>query len=165
VAGAKFPISFQLKFGGRKMKNLVFVFVITFAFSTMATASDIAFYVGQWNTDGWYDESQFQDVETIIAETGQLFKDIQQFNDDQFDEFSAWIEANTNDGEMDIIWLNGCMPSVLYQFPNVNPDGSPAEEWLDNGNMFINVGDWFGYMSYEGGSRSADNGPSGASVS
>jgi hypothetical protein len=162
VAGAKFPISFQLKFGGRKMKNLVFVFVITFAFSTMATASDIAFYVGQWNTDGWYDESQFQDVETIIAETGQLFKDIQQFNDDQFDEFSAWIEANTNDGEMDIIWLNGCMPSVLYQFPNVNPDGSPAEEWLDNGNMFINVGDWFGYMSYEGGSRSADNGPSGA---
>jgi hypothetical protein len=54
------------------------------------------------------------------------------------------------------------MPSVLYQFPNVNPDGSPAEEWLDNGNMFINVGDWFGYMSYEGGSRSADNAADGA---
>jgi len=144
------------------MKNIVFVFVFAFAFSTMAMASDIAFYVGQWNTDGWYDESQFADVETIIAETGQLFKDIQQFNDDQFDEFGAWVDERMNDGKMDIIWLNGCMPSVLYQFPNVNPDGSRAEEWLDGGNMFINVGDWFGYMSYEGGSRSADNGPSGA---
>jgi len=28
--------------------------------------------------------------------------------------------------------------------------------------MIINVGDWFGYMSYEGGVRSADNGPTGA---
>jgi len=144
------------------MKNIVFVFVVAFAFCTMAMASDIAFYVGQWNTDGWYDESQFEDVETIIAETGVLFKDIQQFDDEQFDEFGAWVDERTNNGVMDIIWLNGCMPSVLYQFPNVEPDGSRAEEWLDGGNMIINVGDWFGYMSYEGGSRSADNGPSGA---
>ncbi|MFB0554794.1 MAG: hypothetical protein ACETWQ_15935, partial [Phycisphaerae bacterium] len=144
------------------MKNLVFVFVVAFAFCTTAMASDIAFYVGQWNTDGWYDESQFEDVETIIAQTGGLFKDIQQFDDDQFDEFGAWVDERTNNGVMDIIWLNGCMPSVLYQFPNVDPDGSRAEEWLDGGNMFINVGDWFGYMSYEGGSRSADNAADGA---
>jgi hypothetical protein len=25
----------------------------------------------------------------------------------------AWIEANANDGEMDIIWLHGTMPSAL----------------------------------------------------
>ena len=63
------------------MKKLVLVFVVAFAFCTMAMASDIAFYVGQWNTDGWYDASQFQDVDTIIAETGHLFKDIQRFDD------------------------------------------------------------------------------------
>ncbi|HUU17466.1 MAG TPA: hypothetical protein VMW72_09975, partial [Sedimentisphaerales bacterium] len=145
------------------MKNLMLVFVVAFAFSSMAMASDIAFYVGAPNVDGWYDvATQTADVETIIAETGGLFKDIQQFDDDQFDEFGAWVDENTNDGEMDIIWLNGCIPSVLYQFPNVNPDGSRAEEWLDGGNMIINVGDWFAYCSYEGGSRQADNGPSGA---
>jgi len=143
------------------MKNLVFVFVVAFAFCTMAMASDIAFYIGSYNP-GWYGDEQFEHVNTIIAEAGHLFADIQQFNDDQFDEFGAWVEANTDDGEMDIIWLNGCMPSVLYQFPNVNPDGSPAEEWLDGGNMFINVSDWFGYMSYEGGTRSADNAAAGA---
>jgi len=51
------------------MKNLILVFVVAFAFCTTAMASDIAFYVGQWNTDGWYDASQFDDVDTIIAQT------------------------------------------------------------------------------------------------
>ena len=145
------------------MRNIVFVFVVAFVFCTTAMASDIAFYVGAPNVDGWYDvDSQFADVETIIAETGSLFNDIQQFDDDQYDEFGAWIEARTDDGVMDILWLNGCVPSVLYPFPNLEPDGSLIEEWLDGGNMIINVGDWFGYVSYEGGSRNADNGPSGA---
>ncbi|MHC4703405.1 MAG: PA14 domain-containing protein, partial [Planctomycetota bacterium] len=138
------------------------VLVVAFAFCTTAVASDIAFYVGSVNP-GWYEvPNMLADVDTIIAETGSMFKDVSQFDDDQFDEFGAWVDERMDDGKMDIIWLNGCMPSVLYQFPNVNPDGSRAEEWLDGGNMFINVGDWFGYMSYEGGTRSADNGGSGA---
>ncbi len=147
----------------KKMKNLVLVFVVAFAFSSMAMASDIAFYVGAPNVDGWYDVvTQTADVETIIAETGGLFADIQQFDDTQLDEFGAWVDKNANDGEMDIIWLNGCMPSVLYPFPNLETDGSLIEEWLDGGNMIINVGDWFGYVSYAGGSRQTENGPSGA---
>ena len=86
------------------MKNLVLLFVIAFVFCATATASDISFYVGAPNVDGWYDvDSMLADVETIIAETGGLFNDVQQFNDDQYDEFGAWIEANTNDGEMDIL--------------------------------------------------------------
>jgi hypothetical protein len=146
----------------KKMKKMVLVFVVALAFCSMAMASDIAFYVGQWNTDGWYNASQFDHVDTIIAETGYLFKNIQQFDDAQLDEFGAWVDENTNDGEMDIIWLNGCMPSVLYPFPNLQPDGSRAEEWLDGGNMIINVGDWLGYVSYEHGYRQPQNGDAGA---
>jgi len=116
-------------------------------------ASDIAFYVGQWNTDGWYDASQFNDVDTIIDLTGHMFGDIQQFDDNEFAEFGAWVDARTDDGVMDIIWLNGCLPSVLYPLQNASPDGSRAEEWLDGGNMIINVGDWFAFVSYETGSR------------
>jgi len=145
------------------MKNLIFVFIVTFVFCTTAMASDIAFYVGAPNIDGWYDVvTMTADVETIIAESGGLFADIQQFDDDQFDEFGAWVDKNTDDGEMDILWLNGCVPSVLYPFPNLEQDGSRIEEWLDGGNMIINVGDWFGYVSYEGGPRQTENGPSGA---
>jgi len=144
------------------MKKMVFVFIIALACSTAAMAADIAFYVGQWNTDGWYDATQFDDVETIISETGHLFQDIQQFDDTQLDAFGAWVDDNTDDGELDIIWLNGCTPSVLYPNPNVQSDGSRAEEWLDNGNMIINVGDWFAYCTYETGSRGTDNGSTGA---
>jgi len=129
----------------------------------MIMASDIAFYVGHPNTDGWYDvDTMLKDVETIITKTGNLFMDVQQFDDDHLDEFGQWADTNTDDGEFDIIWLNGCVPSCLYQFPNVDPDGSRAEKWLDGGDMLINVGDWFAYCSYEGGARQADNGGQGA---
>ena len=144
------------------MKKIVLVLVVAFLLCPAAMAADIAFYIGQWNSDGWYDESQFEDVDQIIAATGNMFKDIQQFDDNQFDAFGAWVDERMDDGKMDIIWLNGCTPSVLYQFPNVNPDGSRAEEWLDGGNMIINVGDWFAYCSYEGGSRQSDNVGNGA---
>jgi hypothetical protein len=147
-------------------KKLLFMAALAVALllSTTAMAADIAFYVGAPNVDGWYDVATMNaDVATIIEQTGALFNDIEQFNDKQFAEFGAWVDKNTNDGELDIIWLNGCMPSVLYTLGNAQPDGSRAEKWLDGGNMFINVGDWFGYCSYEGGPRqSPENGPTGA---
>jgi len=134
------------------------VFIVVLAWGTIAMAADIAFYVGAPNNTGWYDDlTQSRDVETIIAKTGHLFNDIQKFNDGQFGEFGAWIDKNTDDGEMDILWLNGCMPSVLYPYPNLQPDGSRIEAWLDGGNMVINVADWFGYISYEGGQRRTNN--------
>ncbi len=149
------------------MRKLVLTVIVAFAFGTMAMASDIAFYVGQWNTDGWYDASQFDDVDTIIDQCGDMFRDIQQFDDDHLDDFGAWAEANTDDGDFDIIWLNGCTPSCLYPNPNQEPDGSRAEKWLDGGDMIINVGDWFAYCTYEGGprggaGRGGDNGGNGA---
>ncbi|MDI9430416.1 MAG: discoidin domain-containing protein, partial [Planctomycetota bacterium] len=145
------------------MKRALLLCVIVLAYGVSAMAADIAFYVGAPNTDGWYTvDAMTTDVETIIAQTGNLFKDVKQFNDDQFPDFEAWVQANMDDGELDIIWLNGCMPSVLYPFPNLQPDGSLAEEWLNHGNMIINVGDWFGYVSYEGGVRNSENGGTGA---
>jgi hypothetical protein len=147
-------------------KKLIYL-TFFFAFCPMAMAYDIAFYVGAPNP-GWYVQTQqMADVATIIARTGHMFKDIQQFDDSQLAAFGAWVDKNTNDGEVDIIWLNGCMPSVLYPLANASPDGSRAEKWLDGGNMIINVGDWFAYCTYEGGNRggpgaAADNTGTGA---
>ena len=146
------------------MKKLALIFGIALALSTTAGAADIAFYVGTPNTDGWYDvATETKDVDMIVAQTGHLFKDIQRFDDAHLKEFGAWVDKNTNDGEVDIIWLNGCVPSVLYPIGNTSPDGSRIEKWLDDGNMIINVGDWFGYITYETGSRSGtENGSAGA---
>jgi hypothetical protein len=133
------------------------------ALSTVVVASDMALYVGAPNVDGWYSVAGVtKDAATIVDRTGHLFKDVQKFGDNDFAAFGEWVDKNTDDGELDIIWLNGCVPSVLYPFPNLQPDGSRIEKWLDGGNMIINVGDWFAYCSYEGGSRRADNGANGA---
>ncbi len=137
------------------MKKIALVFGIALAFSTPAMANDIAFYVGNVNTDGWYDSSEFEDVNEIIAAAGSLFKEIKKFDDKQLTDFAAWVDKNEKDGELDIIWLNGCTPSVLYALGNSQPDGSRAEKWLDGGNMIINVADWFAYISYETGSRAS----------
>ncbi|NLH43317.1 MAG: discoidin domain-containing protein, partial [Planctomycetes bacterium] len=145
------------------MKYRALASVIILGLCATAMASDMALYVGAPNVDGWYSVAGVtKDAATIVDMTGHLFKDVQRFGDSDFAAFGEWVDKNTDDGELDIIWLNGCVPSVLYQFPNVNPDGSRAEKWLDGGNMIINVGDWFAYCSYEGGSRKADNGSAGA---
>lgn len=145
------------------MKKLSVLFAFTMAICAHAYASDIAFYVGEPNVDGWYTAAaMLADVETIKNGVGSMFDVVSEFGDDKLDEFADWAEARMDDGKLDIIWLNGCVPSTLYPFPNQEPDGSVIERWLDGGNMIINVGDWFGYVSYEGGGRKTENGPSGA---
>ena len=145
------------------MKKLSVLLAFTLTICAHAYASDIAFYVGEPNVDGWYTAAaMLADVETIKAGVGSMFDVVSEFGDDQLDEFADWAEARMEDGKLDIIWLNGCVPSSLYPFPNQEPDGSVIERWLDGGNMIINVGDWFGYVSYEGGGRKTENGPSGA---
>ncbi|GIX06277.1 MAG: hypothetical protein KatS3mg115_0680 [Candidatus Poribacteria bacterium] len=128
---------------------------------TTAQAADMAIYNGTPN-DGWYVPAQVpKDVDQIVAGVKGL-KNIEIFTDDTIDELAQWAEDNMNDGELDIIWLPGVMPSTLYPNPNKMPDGSVAERWLEGGNMFINVADWFAYTTYEGGARGADNGAAGA---
>jgi hypothetical protein len=148
-----------------KMKKTVLALLgMTLALGATAGASDIGFYVGTPNFDGWYSVAEMnKNVETIISKAGYLFKDIQKFDDTQLTSLADWVKANTNDGEMDILWLNGCVPSTLYAVGNTQAEGSVIELFLDAGNMIINVGDWFGYVTYETGARSGtENGGTGA---
>ena len=143
------------------MKALAFVMagLLTLSFG-VSYASDMALYVGL--TKGWYDNAtMLQDAQKIVNAVGGMLKETKTFNDDQLKELKAWTEANLDDGELDIIWLPGTIPSVLYPLDNVEPDESLAEEWLDNGNMLINLGDWFAYKTIETGEKQV-NGRAGA---
>ncbi len=135
------------------MKKLLSAIIIGFAFASMAIAADIAFYVGAFQAGTYDDKSMADDVEKIIKNTGTLFDDIQKFDDKDLLQFGKWADANTGDGHLDIIWLNGQIPSTLYPTFNKKPDGSRAEKWLDDGNMFINVADWFAWATHENGEK------------
>ena len=135
------------------MEKLLLAVIIVFAFGTMAIASDIAFYVGTVQP-GLYDKKTMtNDVEKIIKDAGALFNDIQTFDDRDLDGLGRWADANMGDGHLDIIWLNGQMPSTLYPTGNKAPNGSRAEEWLDDGNIVIAVQDWFAWANYETGEK------------
>lgn len=136
--------------------------ILSFVFVSLTLASDMAFYAGTPNWDWYGIDVAKKDVDKMMNAFKSVVKEIKAFDDKQLNDLEAWAKANLKDNELDIIWLPGTMPSVLYPNPNLKPDGSIAEDWLYNGNMFINVADWFAYCTYEGGARKADNAGQGA---
>ena len=126
--------------------GLIVTAIFVFAFGTMAIASDMAFYAG-FTLWGW--DEQAADVEKTIQDAGHQFNDILQFDEtnsgccDRPDEFGPWIDANSADGDIDIVWLNGQIPNTFYPVFNEAEDGSRVEKWLDDGNIVIVIQDWF----------------------
>jgi hypothetical protein len=136
---------------------------------TSATAADLAIYSGPTNP-GWISQdAAIANAETIMNDDQMkaIFESIENYGDgDEVGSDSPlgkWMVAHTGNGQQDVfIAASGTAPSAAYQFPNADPDGSNIENFIEDGNVFINVADWILYMSYEGGSRSADNGANGA---
>ena len=59
----------------------------------------------------------------------------------------AFAEANTADGDLDIIITFGWFPTNLYPPGNAEVDGSAAENFLQGGDMFLNTADYIFYVS------------------
>jgi hypothetical protein len=135
--------------------------------ATTAGAVDLALYAGPPNP-GWISEVAVErETADIVAGVEAIFDSVIVFGDGDevgYDSpLGLWTLNHTDNGQKDVLITScGTMPSGLYQFPNADADGSRIEEFFDGGNIVINIADWFGYMSYEGGVRSADNGPDGA---
>ncbi|HAK93651.1 MAG TPA: hypothetical protein DCM87_01245, partial [Planctomycetes bacterium] len=56
---------------------------------------------------------------------------------------ATWMTAKTGNGEPDVLILYGVFPETIYPPPNVQPDGSIAELFIEStdGDMIINHGD------------------------
>ena len=152
------------------MKSYVgIVFLALLGYAAIASANDLAFYSGPTNP-GWIsDRAVAENVKVIRNDPGikVLFDNIEDFGDaDEVGDNSPlakWCIDHTGNGQQDVIILAcGTTPSALYPFPNKEPDGSNIENFIEEGNVVINVADWIFYMSYEGGFRSPDNGQEGA---
>lgn len=146
--------------------------ILTFALFLCATigfASDLAIYSGPSNPDWISANAVDANAELVMNDAGikGLFESIENFGDgDEVGDSSPlaeWCKEHTGNGQQDVIFLAcGTTPSALYPFPNTKPDGSTIENFIEEGNIVINVADWIFYMSYEGGVRSAENGSGGA---
>ncbi len=124
-----------------------------------AHAPDLALFAGSFSA-AWYNEPRLaKDLGTITANTRHRYRTVRVFDDGTLDEFQAWVESNAADGELDVIWLTGSMPSLLW--PEEKPV-SRARRWLNAGNMFINVGQRFAFQSHECGGPCPENGDEAA---
>ncbi len=155
------------------MKPLFLISALTLSLLALTLtggfAADLAIYSGPTNP-GWISQdAAIANAETITndSQIQAIFESIENYGDgDEVGSDSPlgeWMQAHTGNGQQDVfIAASGTAPSAIYQFPNVDPDGSNIENFIEDGNVFINVADWILYMSYEGGSRSVNNAADGA---
>jgi len=153
VAGAKFPISFQSKLGDKKMKNLLLVFVVAFAFCTTAMAADIAISTQA----GWFGQAAAdREMQEIVDNVTAV--PVEQFTADDQAALADWVVAHTGDGVSDLLILCGNFPDTIYPPGNAEPDGSLAELFLDDGNTIVNTGDYMFYVNSGGTNNNAAGG-------
>ena len=93
---------------------------------------------------GWTTVQVANTAAAMIINEVTITNDIQILGDA---EIEAFAEANTDDGELDVIILFGYFPASLYAPGNGQPDGSVGEEFLEGGNMFLNTADYIFYVS------------------
>ncbi|MDE0326988.1 MAG: cohesin domain-containing protein [Candidatus Poribacteria bacterium] len=68
------------------------------------------------------------------------------------DSVRDWMLQTTSDGNVDVLILYGVLPTSIHPYPNSQPDGTVAEEWIEStdGNTILNHGDYFGYVDNNG---------------
>ena len=131
---------------------------------SVSMAGDFAVYSGPTNP-GWISDGAVEAIaNTVTKHAGvkAMFDNIDNYGDgDEVGNKSPlgkWLVSHTNNGQTDVVFTAcGTCPSSFYPFPNKEPDGSNIENFIEAGNVHINVADWIYYMSYEGGVRRADN--------
>jgi len=129
----------------------VLVFLIAFAFSTMAMASDIAIST---QSNWWPQATADGEMQEIADNVTEL--SVEQFTANDQDALAAWVADHTGNGAADILILCGQFPDTIYTPGNVQADDSLAELFLDDGNVIINTGDYIFYVVNGAGTNAAE---------
>ncbi|MHC4085950.1 MAG: hypothetical protein ACYSU5_12180, partial [Planctomycetota bacterium] len=132
-------------------KKFMYLFLfVTFAFSTMAMASEIAISTqANWWTQAAADAEMQEIVDNVTAVS------VERFTAGQHAALATWVTNHTGNGQPDLLILCGIFPATIYPAGNAQPEGSLAELFLDDGNIIINTGD---YMFYVGSAGNNDAG-------
>ncbi len=132
------------------MKNLVLVFVVAFAFSTTAMASDIAISTqANWWSQGAADREMQEIADNVTAVS------VEQFAANEQDALADWVAEHTGDSASDLLILCGAFPDTIYAPGNGQADDSLAELFLDDGNTIVNTGDYMFYVVNGAGTNDA----------
>jgi hypothetical protein len=103
---------------------------------------------------GWTSVEAAAAATDIIINNVTAAADISIYSDADMGTFA---EANTNDGNFDVMIIFGYFPVSLYTPGNAQADDSLGELFLEGGDMILNTADYIFYVT-EGGGANADTG-------
>jgi len=116
----------------------------------------LAFDVAISTQAGWYgQEAADREMAALSDAINGKVGSVTLFLADQHADLATWVTNNTNDGENDILVLNGQFPSTIYAPGNTQVDDSLAEIFLDSGNTIFNTGDYMFYVVDGAGTNGA----------
>jgi len=124
-------------------KHLIAVVFVALVFSSLSLAQidKVAIFN---ESVGWTDVATAAAATDIILNNVTKVNDITVYNDAEMGDFA---QANTGDGNVDIIVLFGYVPVSLYAPGNAEPDGSLFELFLEGGDVILNTADYIFYVS------------------
>ena len=73
------------------------------------------------------------------------------------EDSASFLTASTGDGDVDVFFTFGYLPETVYAPGNTEPDGSLIENFIEDGNVYLNTADYIFYVTLGGGAN-GDNG-------
>ena len=152
------------------MKQSLLISAISLVFAlTIASASDLTIYSGPTNPHWISQNAAIANTRFIMNDERikDIFENIDNFGDGDelgYDSpLGRWIKDHTGNGQQDVlISSSASTPSALYQFPNIDVDGSNIEKFIEDGNVYINVSDYIFFASWENARQNPWNWEAGA---
>ena len=114
---------------------------LAFASLSWAQIDKIALF---YESVGWTDVATATAAAEHIMANVTSANSIESYSDADMGTFAT---ANTGDGNFDMIITFGYFPPSLYPPPNLQPDDSVGELFLEGGDMILNTADYIFYVS------------------
>lgn len=131
---------------------LILALASMFIFAGMAMAFDVAISTQA----GWYSQdAATREMDELVAaiQDNPSIGTVDVYTDADQAALATWVTNHTNDGNADILILNGQFPDTIYEPGNAQEDGSIAEMYLDAGNTIFNTGDYMFYVVNSAGTN------------
>ncbi|HEX30680.1 TPA: hypothetical protein ENG04_11425 [Candidatus Poribacteria bacterium] len=131
-----------------KVVSVTIAFCLFFALSSWAgKIGDVGIFCDQTS---WIDAAAAKRIAEALVKNVKSAASVKIYDLDGIADFA---KANTGDGEVDVIMTFGYFPETIYPAGNAKPDGSIAELFLEDGNMFLNTADYIFYVTKGGGAN------------
>ena len=97
-------------------------------------------------TNWWSQNTGDQVAQKLVDNLGDKVNSIKSFAVADQKDLADWVKAHTGNSQMDILILFGQFPDTIYKPGNVQTDGSIAENFLEDGNLIADTGDYMFYV-------------------